>query len=308
MSDKYHIPVLADAVRRYLITEKKGIYVDGTVGGGGHAKLLLKNLEPDAVYIGLDQDSDALEFAKKNLADFPNVHLYRANFADMRSVLDEKDIASIHGVFLDLGVSSRQIDNAARGFSFMQDAPLDMRMNRDSDISAVNILNEWSQEQLADLFYRFGEERRSRRIAAQVVRVRRIRPVLRTGQLREIIERSVGKQAALVTCARVFQALRIEVNQELRRLEEGLRAAFEALLPGGRIVVLSYHSLEDRRTKEFFRSKADPCQCPPELPQCICGKKPQLKILTRKAVKASEQEIAINSRARSVRLRAGEKL
>ncbi len=308
MSDNYHIPVLAEAVRRYLIADKKGIYVDGTVGGWGHAKLLLKDLDREAVFIGLDQDGDALEFATKTLADFPNVYLYRANFADLHSVLDERDITSIHGAFLDLGVSSRQIDNAARGFSFMQDAPLDMRMNRDSEISAVDILNEWSQEQLADLFYRFGEERRSRRIAARVVRVRSSQPVLRTGQLREIIERSVGKQAALKTCARVFQALRIEVNQELRRLEEGLHAAFDALLPGGRIVVLSYHSLEDRRTKEFFRSKADPCHCPPELPQCICGKKPQLKILTRRAVKASEQEIAINSRARSVRLRAGEKL
>lgn len=308
MTGTYHIPVLVDAVDQYLIGKENGFYVDGTLGGGGHAEQILKRHPEIKQYLGLDQDRDALTFSAQRLKSFGNVRFEYSNFSEFRKILAQLGIHGIDGLLLDLGVSSYQIDTADRGFSFMKNGSLDMRMDQEQSMTAATLLNNYEEKALADLIYLYGEERRSRAIARRIVNTRIKKPFETTSDLRDAVSAIVKGPQQVKSLARVFQALRIAVNGELDRLRQTLMDIPEILNPGGRIVVIAYHSLEDRIVKQFFRKQANPCECPPELPQCICGKEPRLKILTRRAVKAGEEEIKRNSRSRSARLRAGEKL
>ena len=303
----YHQPVLLHEVISFLITRPEGIYLDGTLGGGGHAEHILKILDKNARYLGLDQDTEALTESRRRLSGFSNVSFHHTNFNEFDTVLKALGITRIDGILLDLGLSSRQIDSAARGFSYMQDTDLDMRMNRDDPQTAADLLNILDEKSLSDIFYQFGEERKSRQIARAVILYRKRQPIRTSGQLTGIINSVIPRKFAIKSYARIFQALRIAVNRELDVLQQTLGRSLQYLNQGGRLVVIAYHSLEDRIVKHFFREKANPCTCPPEFPQCICGKVPELTILTTRAVQAGEKEIRENSRARSARLRVGEK-
>jgi len=304
----YHLPVLLSEVSNYLITNPEGIYLDGTLGGGGHAEYIINKLEKNAQYIGIDQDKEAIDFSTVRLKKFINFFCFHYNFADLDLVLTQLNLHVIDGILLDLGVSSYQIDSGNRGFSYMQNADLDMRMDRDSPQTAAELLNLLDEKELSTLFFNYGEERKSRKIAREIIRYRKTEPIQRSDQLKSIINRSVDPRFRIKSYARIFQALRIAVNKELEKLEETLEKAIPYLNQGGRFLIISYHSLEDRLVKNFFRKKANPCTCPPELPLCICGLKPEIKIVTPKVIKASEIEIKDNPRARSALLRVGEKI
>jgi len=278
------------------------LYFDGTLGGGGHTRAILES-NPSARVIAVDQDPEALEVAARGLEQFgERVRLMRANFADAAEAVSEP----LAGALLDLGVSSHQIDDPARGFSFRPGTPLDMRMDP-SARSAAELLNDLPEDELADIFYRFGEERRSRRLAATVVKMRRSSPLKTSDDLLDAMQHSLGKRLEAQDKARIFQAVRIAVNDELGVLDRALVALRDALAAEGVLVVLSYHSLEDRRVKEAFREWSKDCICPPELPVCRCRGRALGELLTRKAVQASEEEVSRNVRARSVRLRAWRK-
>jgi 16S rRNA (cytosine1402-N4)-methyltransferase len=307
-SRSYHLSVLPSEVLTYLITNPEGIYLDGTLGGGGHAELITSKLGKKAKYIGIDQDKEAIEYSKNRLKKHKNITYAQSNFAEFDLVLEQLNIALVDGILLDLGVSSYQIDTPERGFSYMQDTILDMRMNRAVSETAADLLNRLSEKELSTLFFRFGEEHKSRRIAREVIKYRNNQPIKSSEQLKQIIDRSVYPRFRIKSYARIFQALRIAVNNELEKLEETLEKTVPVVNKGGRILIISYHSLEDRIVKNFFRKMANPCTCPPELPQCICGLKPSIKILTRKAIKATQVEIDKNPRARSASLRVGEKI
>jgi 16S rRNA (cytosine1402-N4)-methyltransferase len=306
MREPYHIPVLRTEVAHYLLQRKDGIYVDATLGGGGHAEYLIQQLNPNARYIGIDQDSDAIIFARERLAHYPNVICKQANFINTQSVLNKLKIRSIDGFFLDLGISSFQIDNPHRGFTYMHDGPLDMRMNHNQKVSAYHILNESEETDLKKIFRDYGEERHAGRIARQIARERSKNPIRTSKQLCQIIDRAVSKNHVIKSYARIFQAIRIVVNSELTALDTVLKNCLEFIRKGGRLVIIAYHSLEDRIVKTFLKQQADPCVCPPEFPYCVCGKEPRLKILTKRPISANQDEIRINPRARSAILRAGE--
>jgi len=304
----YHLPVLLSEVSKFLITNPEGIYLDGTLGGGGHAEHILTMLSKNGQYIGIDQDREALQYSKKRLNRFKNVIYHQGNFADLDLLLRKLKIKSVDGILLDLGISSYQIDTDERGFSYMKNTNLDMRMDRDGSSTAADLLNDLDEKELSTLFYTYGEERRAKQIAREIVQYRKKQKIQRSDQLRNIIDRVVFVRFKIKSYARIFQALRIAVNRELDVLEETLEKAIPFLRVGGRCLVISYHSLEDRIVKNFFRKKANPCICPPEFPQCVCGRKPELKIVTPKAIKASEPEVNENPRARSAVLRVGEKI
>jgi len=308
MNRPYHAPVLTDQVIEYLITRPGGIYLDGTLGGGGHAERILEHLTPEALYIGIDQDQDAVEHARKRLGYRKNIIIEQINFAGLPLFLKQRNIDRVDGLLLDLGVSSFQIDRPERGFSYMQNAPLDMRMDRRLTKTAAEIINCESQEELARIFSTYGEERFAKRIARGIVNARRIKAIANSEQLRTIISRSIPGRQEIKSFARVFQALRIVVNNELDILKKTLKESPGYIKSKGRLVVISYHSLEDRIVKQYLRSQASPCTCPPELPQCICGLKPAIKILTPRAIKSEQTEIRQNVRARSAVLRAAEVL
>jgi 16S rRNA (cytosine1402-N4)-methyltransferase len=292
-------------VLAYLRPERGGLYFDGTVGGGGHSEAILE-AGADARVSGVDQDREALEVAKKRLGRFGDrVWLEEANFADAVVA----DVAPLAGALLDLGVSSRQIDDPARGFSFRPGTPLDMRMGQGGGRpTAAELLNTLEQVELADLFYRYGEERRARRLAGAVVRRREEQPFRTSDDLNAVLERFYGPRITVQDRARIYQALRIGVNQELAALERGLVGVRERLEDGGVLVVLSYHSLEDRIVKAAFREWSRECVCPPELPVCRCRGRALGETLTRKPVTASAAEVAANPRSRSARLRAWRKV
>ena len=304
----YHLPVLLSEVSNYLITNPEGIYLDGTLGGGGHAEYIINKIKDSAQYIGIDQDKEAIEYSKARLKKFSNFFSFHYNFSELDLVLTQLKLNVIDGILLDLGVSSYQIDNENRGFSYMKDADLDMRMDRDSGQTAAELLNLADEKELSSIFFYYGEERKSRKIAREIVRYRKKESIQRSDQLKSIISRVVDPRFKIKSYARIFQALRIAINKELEKLEETLEKSLPYLKQGGRILVISYHSLEDRIVKNFFRKKANPCTCPYELPQCVCGLKPEVKILTPKVVKASKKEINENPRARSALLRVGEKI
>jgi 16S rRNA (cytosine1402-N4)-methyltransferase len=307
-----HVSVMAEEVLHYLEPRRGGIYLDGTLGGGGHARLILEATFPDGILVGLDHDAEALEAAGSSLAEFGDrVMLRHGNFAEMASHLDALGVAMLDGVVLDLGVSSYQLDSPDRGFSFREEGPLDMRMNPSAGRSAASVIAEADADHLKRIFREFGEERWAGRIAQEIVAVRERQPIKTTLQLAELVSRVVpgGKGPQRIHPAtRVFQALRIYVNGELDSLQAGLEAARQRLKVGGRLVVISFHSLEDRIVKQAFRALSTGCICPPRLPVCACGQKPVARLLTRKGVTATDAEVEHNPRARSAVLRAMEKL
>jgi 16S rRNA (cytosine1402-N4)-methyltransferase len=306
-ASEYHVPVMVREVMHYLRPDRGGLILDGTLGGGGHAEAILDASDATRL-IGVDRDPAALAEAGRRLARFEGrVRLLESTYAEAvgRAGLDEGSLA---GVLLDLGISSRQVDEIRRGFTFRAGAPLDMRMGgaAGGGESAADILNDRSEEELASIFYRYGEERRSRRLARLVAEMRSEAPIERSEQLVEAIDRAIPR-ATVQDRARIFQALRIVVNREIEGLESALPKLREALAPGGVLVVLSYHSLEDRIVKDAFREWGRECVCPPGLPVCHCRGRALGTVLTRKPVMASQVEVESNSRARSARLRAWRK-
>lgn len=287
-----------------------GIYLDGTLGGGGHARLILE-AAPSARLIGIDRDPAAIAKAGETLAQWSSqISLHQCTFDRAADVLVELGIDKLDGMLLDLGVSSHQLDTAERGFSFRFDAPLDMRMNPQEGATAADLVNGLAEKQLVDIFFRYGEERYARRIAGKIVAQRGERPFLRTFELAEVVRRSIPKAKSLRIdpATRVFQALRIAVNVELEQVEKGVAQGIQLLKPGGRLVVISFHSLEDRIVKQIFREAAISCVCPPRMPVCRCGRNPQVEILTRKGLKAQDAEVSFNPRSRSAVLRAVRRL
>ncbi len=307
-----HIPVMLEETISNLHIRSNGIYVDATLGGGGHASGICDHLADDGILIGIDQDMDALDAAQKKLAHYKNQKIFvHENFSNIKKILAEKKIHGIDGAILDLGVSSYQLDEAERGFSYMQDTHLDMRMDRTKDFTAENVINEYSEEQLTDIISKFGEERWAKRIANFIVEERKIEPIRTTGQLVSIIKKAIpasARRSGPHPAKRTFQAIRIEVNNELEILEKGLQDFIEVLNPGGRICVISFHSLEDRIVKNVFKKSSMGCICPPEYPVCNCNRKANFKIVTKKPIAASEQEKEKNPRSRSAKLRVGEKI
>ncbi|APG25354.1 MULTISPECIES: 16S rRNA (cytosine(1402)-N(4))-methyltransferase RsmH [Syntrophotalea] len=306
--DFQHSSVMPKEALECLAPRPGEVFVDGTVGGGGHARLILEATAPDGRLIGLDRDREALAAAGRGLATFGDrVLLRHGNFADIDRVLEELGVDVVDGILLDLGVSSFQLDTARRGFSFQTDAPLDMRMDTSGGTTAADAVNFLPPEELARIFRDYGEERHARRIARRIEKVRAEAPLLTTRELAELVRDAVpgGRVPARIHPAtRVFQALRIYVNAELDSLRDGLRRAMAVLRPGGRLVVISFHSLEDRIVKQFFRAAVQTCTCPPGLPVCVCGRKPEAVLLTRKGLRATDLEVATNPRARSAVLRA----
>jgi 16S rRNA (cytosine1402-N4)-methyltransferase len=307
----YHTPVLLREVVEQLQPRRGGLYVDGTVGGGEHAAGLLRASSPDGQLIGLDWDDEAIQQARERLGEFKGrVRLVRTNFAELERVLMSLDVAAVDGVLFDLGVSARQFDEPTRGFSFMRPGPLDMRMDRQRPTTARDILLTAPEPELARIFFEYGEERRARAIARGVIREReRGGQFATTTDLAQLVGRVLGpKRGKTHPATRVFQALRIAVNHELESLPTGLMAAVRALRSGGRLVVISFHSLEDRIVKTFFREQSAGCICPTGLPVCRCGRRKVLRVVTRRPVVPSTEETAANPRSRSAKLRVAEKI
>jgi 16S rRNA (cytosine1402-N4)-methyltransferase len=306
-----HQPVMEKEVLHYLDCQGGGIYVDATVGDGGHAEAILHNLSPAGRLIGLDWDNDALERCRARLSRFSDrVTLVHDSYTRLEEVLKEAGLPRVNGILIDLGASTLQLMDPERGFSFHQEGDLDMRMDRRRSLTAKNIVNEYSADQLAEIFFRFGEERWSRRIAARIVREREQEgPFTDSRKLAEAIKAAVParyRRHGGHPSRRVFQALRLEVNQELDNITAVLPQAVNALVTGGRLCIISYHSLEDRLVKRYFREESRHCSCPPNRP-CLCAGKAALTILTAKAIRPTENEVNSNPRARSARLRAAEK-
>lgn len=312
MADFSHIPVLPEEVVRYLAPRSGGIYLDGTLGGGGHASLLLRSSSPDGILLGFDRDQEALAAARERLSIFGDrARLFHGNFNSAAARAAEAGLPEIDGFLLDLGVSSYQLDSAERGFSFREDAPLDMRMDREGGETAADLVNTLPEEDLVTIIKEYGEERWASRIASFIVKAREESPVETTLQLADIVKGAIPKakwEERIHPATRTFQALRIAVNQELESLSTGLSALFGMLRPGGRGVVISFHSLEDRIVKNTFRDLATGCICVKQVPVCVCGQKPRARVLTSRPVMAGEGETVANPRARSAKLRAVEKL
>ncbi len=305
-----HVPVMVQAVIDYLIAGNGGVYLDCTVGLGGHAAEMLKATSPDGRLIGIDTDDQALALAKENLSSYKGrVSLIHGNFSDLSQILDQQSVSEIDGILMDLGVSSLQLDTPERGFSFRRPGPLDMRMDQTAGQPVSHDLNRKRADELAEIIRDFGEERWARRIAAGIVKARKKSPIRTTEQLAEIVERSVPRSSRRIHPAtRTFQSLRIYKNRELTNLKNGLEQAVSALKPGGRLCVISFHSLEDRIVKHTFRALERGCVCPPRAPVCMCGRKPELKVLTKRPIIPQEEEIRANPRCRSAKLRAAAKL
>ena len=306
-----HRSVLLDECIEALSIRPDGIYVDGTLGGAGHSLEIVKRLTTGRL-IGIDRDRVALTAAEERLQPYlDRVTLVHANFSEIRSILNNLSIPGADGMLFDLGVSSPQLDDAERGFSYMADAPLDMRMNRDDPLTAAELVNTWSAEELRGIFYEYGEERYAPQVAAAIVRRRETKPIETTLELAEIIRSAMPPQALREKqhpAKRCFQAIRIAVNDELGAVRRLMEDAIDCLNPGGRLAVITFHSLEDRIVKTAMQAAAKGCTCPPEFPVCVCGKKPRVTVLTRKPIVSGAAELNENPRARSAKLRVAEKL
>lgn len=306
-----HVSVLYEETLNSLNLGEDGIWVDGTLGGGGHSYGILSRTKSGKL-IGIDRDTEAIEAAKKRLEEFSGrIFFSNNNFSQIKQILNEFDIKEIDGAVLDLGVSSYQLDNAERGFSYMHDSRLDMRMNRNDSLDAFKVVNEYTKDELTKIFFDYGEEKWSKRIAEFIVDKRKQKPIETTLELVEVIKAAIPKAAreeGSHPAKRVFQAIRIEVNGELKILERAVGDFADVLKPGGRLAIITFHSLEDRIVKNVFRKLASGCVCPKEFPVCVCGKKPEAKILTRKPILPSEKETGENSRSKSAKLRVIEKL
>ncbi|MBQ1891906.1 MAG: 16S rRNA (cytosine(1402)-N(4))-methyltransferase RsmH [Firmicutes bacterium] len=307
-----HVPVLYREVLEGLDIKSDGVYIDGTLGGAGHASGICERLGSEGWLIGIDRDSDAIEAAGKRLEGFGcRKTLVQSNYSEVKLVKDELGVSRVDGALLDLGVSSFQLDNPQRGFSYMHDAPLDMRMDARDALTAEDIINGYSREDLAKIISEYGEERWAARIAQFIEKERAKKRITSTFELVDIIKAAIPAQARREgphPAKRTFQAIRIEVNGELERLEAAVSDFIDILSPGGRLAVISFHSLEDRIVKNVIAKRLDPCTCPPEFPVCVCGKKPDIKKITKKPVTAGGKELSENPRARSAKLRIVEKL
>ena len=309
--DFKHISVLLNETIDGLNVNPHGIYVDGTLGGGGHSLEICKRLSKEGRLVGIDQDKDAIEAASKRLADYNDqVQTVRSNYSEIDTILSDLHIGAVDGIVLDLGVSSYQIDNEDRGFSYMHDSALDMRMDQRVNLTAADIVNGYTEEKLYYMIRDYGEDRYAKLIAKKIVEARKEAPIATTVQLSNIIKEAVPKRAQIKgghPAKKTFQAIRIEVNNELNVLRESLDKMIDCLKPGGRICVITFHSLEDRIVKLKFKENENPCTCPPGLPVCVCGKKPKGKVITRKPIVPSAEEIENNSRAKSAKLRIFER-
>lgn len=308
----HHISVLLRESIEYLCVKPDGVYADGTLGGGGHSALLCSRLSESGQLLGIDRDTAALQAAGERLQPFTcKKTLVHRNFFDIKSIVNEQGIDGLDGAILDLGVSSPQLDDAERGFSYHQDARLDMRMDREASLDAWTVVNTYREEELADIIFRFGEERYARRIAAAIQKRREVSPIDTTTELAEIIKGAFPPSARFADkhpAKRTFQAIRIAVNGELDGLESAVRDFVDVLKPGGRLAVITFHSLEDRIVKNTFADLAKGCECPKDFPICVCGKTPTVKIVNKKPIVADKQELDNNYRAHSAKLRVIEKL
>ena len=306
-----HISVLLNECLEGLDIKENGTYVDCTLGGAGHSSHILERLSSEGTLIGIDQDNDALKAAKEKLRDYSNVKFVHNNFYNIDSILTSLNIPKVDGILMDLGVSSYQLDEGERGFSYMKDAPLDMRMDRDREFSAYEVVNTYSEEDLYRIIRDYGEEKFAKKIAKFIVDKRADKPIETTLELVDIIKAAIPAKARREgphPAKRTFQAIRIEVNGELAILNKAIEDGVEHLNKGGRMAIITFHSLEDRIVKLKYRELANPCTCPKEFPVCICGKKPLVKIISRKAIEPSKEEIEQNPRSRSAKLRILEKL
>lgn len=299
-----HVPVMLESCIAGLNIRSDGVYVDGTVGGAGHSSAIASRLGENGRLISIDRDPDAVAVATERLSAYSTAQVVKGNYSDMRKILDSFGIDSVDGILLDLGVSSYQLDEESRGFSYHADAPLDMRMEK-TGISASDIVNTYSQQELARIIFEYGEEKFSRRIAENIVKSREVSPIETTLQLADIIRQSVPQKVRRDKnpCRKTFQAIRIAVNGELEHLSKGLDEAFNSLKTGGRLAVITFHSLEDRLVKQRFAGWCKGCICPPDFPQCVCGRKPQGVLVNRKPIEAEEKELKENKRSRSAKLR-----
>ena len=306
-----HYSVMLNECIDMLNIKSDGIYVDCTLGGAGHSSEILKKLSSKGRLIGIDQDLDALAASKKRLEKYDNVTYVHDNFYNIKEILKELQIDKVDGILMDLGVSSYQLDEGGRGFSYMKDAPLDMRMNRERTFSAYNVINEYSADELFRILKEYGEERFSRRIADRIVEKRKLKPIETTSELVKIIDECIPakfKREGGHPAKRTFQAIRIEVNSELSILNKTIEDGIAALNKDGVMAIITFHSLEDRIVKNKFRELTDPCTCPKEIPMCVCGKKPVIKLINKKPIEATKEELDDNSRSRSAKLRGCKKI
>ena len=307
-----HVSVLKNECIEGLQIKSSGTYVHGTFGGGGHAMEVISRLNGNGRFIGIDQDQDAVENGRAKLEPYKEkAQLVRDNFSNIISIMKDLHIVAVDGILLDIGVSSYQLDTGERGFSYMHDAELDMRMDQRNPMTAKRMIAEYSEKELANIIKDYGEERWATRIAQFIVAERKIKPIETTGELVEVIKKAVPKGARKDgphPAKRTFQALRIAVNNELGILEQAIEDMAGLLAPGGRLCIITFHSLEDRIVKQTFHRLEHPCTCPPEFPVCVCGKKPSIRVITRKPILPSEEELEFNPRARSAKLRILEKL
>lgn len=309
--DFKHVSVLLDETIAGLNIKPDGIYVDGTLGGGGHAYEVLKRLSPKGRLIGIDQDGEALQAAGERLKEFEDkVTLVRDNYCEIERVLKDLNIEKVDGIVLDIGVSSYQLDNLERGFSYKSDAPLDMRMDTRQVLTAADVVNTYSENELFKIIKDYGEDKFAKNIAKHIVLARKDKPFETTKELSEVIKRAIPMKVQAKgghPAKKTFQAIRIEVNRELTVLKESIDKMIEHLNPDGRICIITFHSLEDRIVKMKFRENENPCTCPPDFPVCVCGKKSKGKVVTRKPIIPSDEEIKVNKRAKSSKLRIFER-
>lgn len=306
-----HVPVLLKDCIECLNIKEGGVYVDGTLGGGGHSSCILQRLNNTGKLIGIDRDSEALAHTSKKLQQYSNVIFVKDNHENIKNILLNLGIDTVDGILLDLGVSSYQLDEPTRGFSYMNNAPLDMRMNKEQNFTAYNVVNEYSEERLSQIFFEYGEEKYSKSIARRILEVRKTKKIETTFELVDIIKSAIPAKARNEKqhpAKRVFQAIRIEVNGELVDLENALRDATMSLNKGGRLLVITFHSLEDRIVKKTFENLQGKCTCPSDFPKCICGYKSFGRIITKKPIIANDEELTINPRARSAKLRVFERI
>ena len=308
----HHVSVLLDECIENLNIKPDGVYVDCTMGGAGHSKEIVKRLSDKGLFIGFDQDKNAIATAKERLSEYSDrVRFVHSNFENIKEELEKIGVTKIDGVLADLGVSSHQLDEADRGFSYMQDAPLDMRMDVRCDFSAYDVVNTYSENELAKIIKDYGEDNWAKRIAKFIVEERAEKPIETTGELVEVIKKAIPKKARIDgphPAKRTFQAIRIEVNSELSILNRAIEDGVARLNKGGRMAIITFHSLEDRIVKLKFRELSNPCTCPSEFPICVCGKKPLVKVISRKAIEPSKEEVEENPRSRSAKLRVVERI
>lgn len=304
-----HKPVLLEECIHGLHIKRNGIYVDGTLGGAGHSKEILQNLSEKGLLIGIDRDEEALKAAKANLKEYKNVKYIHGNHDNIKEILEELDIAKVDGILLDLGVSSYQLDERNRGFSYLGENELDMRMDKSQELTAKIVVNTYKEEDLANIIYNYGEERYSRNIAKNICNYRKQKKIETTKELVEIIEKSIpkSKQNDGHPAKRTFQAIRIEVNNEIKPLEKTIEDCIDVLNPEGRLCVITFHSLEDRAVKNAYNKAKGICTCPKDLPYCVCGAKELGKIINKKPIIASDKEQTENTRSKSAKLRIFEK-